>query len=88
MVLGEVRFLPALKHKHMTDMTDTRTPLQKELQAQLYTHKNWEDINSFVAETFPPKARFHTLTALEAMPMDTDHIDWQAVVDHCIRKFL
>tara|TARA_R100000353_G_C6442293_1_gene178949 strand:- start:93 stop:302 length:210 start_codon:yes stop_codon:yes gene_type:complete len=69
-------------------MTDTRTPLQKELQAQLYTHKNWEDINTFVAKNFPPKAMTHTLTALNAMPMDTDHIDWQAVVDACIRKFL
>ena len=69
-------------------MTDTRTPLQKELQAQLKDLKDWDSISSFVAKTFPSKARFRTLTALEAMPMDTDHIDWQAVVDHCIRKFL
>ena len=69
-------------------MTDTRTPLQKELQVQLKSLKDWDSINSFVAATFPPKARFRTLTALEAMPMDTDHIDWQAVVDACIRKFL
>ena len=72
----------------MTDMTDTRTPLQKELQAQLYTLTKWDDINSFVAEKFPPKARFRTLTALEASPMDADHIDWRGIVDYSIRKFL
>jgi len=72
----------------MTDMTDTRTPLQKELQTKLFTLTTWEDINSFVAETFPPKARFRTLTALEATPMDADHIDWQGVVDFCISRYL
>jgi|TARA_Y100000015_G_C2328964_1_gene60262 hypothetical protein len=69
-------------------MTDTRTPLQKELQAQLYNCKDWESINTFVVMHFPLKPMTHTLTALNAMPMDTDHIDWQAVVDACIRKFL
>lgn len=72
----------------MTDMTDTRTPLQKELQTKLFTLKDWGSINSFVAKEFPSDARRRTLTALEAMPMDTDHIDWQAVVDFCIRKYL
>ncbi len=69
-------------------MPDTRTPLQKELQTKLFTLTNWEDINSFVAETFPPKARSRTLTALEATPMDADHIEWRGVVDYAILKFL
>ena len=72
----------------MTDMTNTLTPRQQELQSKLFTLTNWEDINSFVAEAFPPKARFRTLTALEATPMDADHIDWQGVVDYAIRRYL
>jgi len=72
----------------MTDMTDTRTPLQKELQAKLFTLTTWEDINSFVAKDFPEPVRRRTLTALEATPMDADHIDWQGVVDFCIRRYL
>jgi len=69
-------------------MTNTLTPLQNELQVKLFTLVNWEDINSFVAKEFPVDARRKTLTALEFTPMDTDHIDWQAVVDFCIRKYL
>ena len=72
----------------MTDMTDTRTPFQKGLQAKLFTLTTWEDINSFVAKEFPEPVRRHTLTALYATPMDADHIDWQGVVDFCIRKYL
>jgi len=73
----------------MTDMTDTRTPLQKELQAKLFTLTTWEDINSFVAKDFPVDARRRTLALLvNRIPMDYDHIDWQGVVDFCIRKYL
>lgn len=69
-------------------MTDTRTPLQKELQAKLYTLTKWDDINSFVVEHFPLKPMTRTLTALNATPMDADHIDWRGIVDTAIRKFL
>ena len=86
MVLGVVRFHPALKH--MTDMTDTRTPLQKELQTKLFTLTDWEDINSFVAKEFPVAAVGRTLTALHATPMDADYVDWQGVVDYCILRYL
>ena len=72
----------------MTDMTDTRTPLQKELQAELYTLTKWDDINSFVAKNFPPHSRKITLTALEKSPMDADHIEWRGIVDYAIRKWL
>ena len=69
-------------------MTDTRTPLQKELQAQLYTLTKWDDINSFVAKNFPPHSRRITLTALEKSPMDADLIEWRGIVDYAIRTFL
>ena len=73
------------KHRHMTD---TRTPLQKELQAELHTLTKWDDINSFVAKNFPPHSRKITLTALEKSPMDTDYIEWRGIVDYAIRTFL
>jgi len=72
----------------MTDMTDTRTPLQKELQTKLFTLTNWEDINSFVAKEFPEPVRRRTLTALHLTPMDSDYIQWQGIVDYYILKFL
>ena len=73
----------------MTDMTDTRTPLQKELQAQLYDIRGWERINEFVVRKFEDTdTRLRVLRALEATPMDADYVDWQAIVDYAIRKFL
>lgn len=73
----------------MTDMTDTRTPLQKELQAQLFTLTKWDDINSFVARIFEDTdTRLRVLRALDATPMDFDHIEWRGIVDYAIRKFL
>ena len=73
----------------MTDMTDTRTPLQKELQTQLYDIRGWERINEFVVRKFEDTdTRLRVLRALEATPMDADYVDWQAIVDYAIRKFL
>ena len=73
----------------MTDMTDTRTPLQKELQALLYDMESWERINSFVVRTFEDTdTRLRVLRALEATPMDADHIEWRGIVDYAIRKYL
>ena len=86
MVFGEVRFLPALKY---TDMTDTRTPKQKELTALLYDMEGWGRINEFVVRIFEDTdTRLRVLTALEATPMDADHIEWRGIVDYAIRKFL
>lgn len=69
-------------------MNDNRTPLQKELQAKLHTLTNWDDINFFVHENFPVGSRRKTLNALQATPMDADHIDWCGVVDYAIRKYI
>lgn len=70
-------------------MTDTRTPKQKELTALLYTMESWERINSFVVRTFEDTdTRLRVLRALEATPMDADHIDWRGIVDYAIRKWL
>ena len=73
----------------MTDMTDTRTPLQKELQAKLYDMEGWDRINSFVVRIFEDTdIRLRVLQALEATPMEADHIEWRGIVDYAIRKFL
>ena len=69
-------------------MTDTRTPLQKELQTKLFTLTNWEDINSFVAKESPERPRRRTLTALALTPMDADYIEWRGIVDYYIRRYL
>jgi len=70
-------------------MKDKLTPLQKELQAKLFTLTTLEDIKSFVAKDFPVDARRRTLALLgNGGPMDYDYIDWQGVVDFCIRKYL
>ena len=73
----------------MTDMTDTRTQLHKELQAQLFEMTGWHRINEFVVRTFEDTdTRLRVLRALEATPMDADHIEWRGIVDYAIRKFL
>ena len=72
----------------MTDMTNTLTPKQQELTALLYTMESWERIHSFVHENFPAESRRMTLNALQATPMDADHIEWRGIVDYAIRKFL
>ena len=72
----------------MTDMTDTRTPLQKELTEMLYTMESWERINDFVVRKFEDTdTRLRVLRALEATPMDADHIEWRGIVDYAIRKY-
>ena len=70
-------------------MTDTRTLKQVNAQEQLHRLVTWDSINSFVARTFEDTdTRLHVLRALEATPMDADHIDWRGIVDYAIRKFL
>tara|TARA_R100000951_G_C2529354_1_gene145912 strand:- start:313 stop:522 length:210 start_codon:yes stop_codon:yes gene_type:complete len=69
-------------------MSDTRTPLQNKLESELYTLTTWDDIHSFVHENFPAESRRMTLNALQATPMDADHIEWRGIVDYAIRKFL
>ena len=92
MVQGGVR-LPSVSltntHKHMTDMTNTLTPRQQELTAMLYTMESWERINDFVVRIFEnTDTRKRVLTALNATPMDADHIEGRGIVDMSIRKFL
>ena len=73
----------------MTDMTDTLTPKQQELTALLYDMEGWERINSFVARIFEDTdTRLRVLRALEATPMDADHIEWRGIVDYAIRRYL
>jgi len=73
----------------MTDMTNTLTPRQQELTALLYDMESWERINSFVVRIFEDtKTRKRVLTALDATPMDADHIEWRGIVDYAIRKYL
>jgi len=73
----------------MTDMTNTLTPRQQELTALLYDMESWERINSFVVRIFEDtKTRRRVLTALNATPMDADHIEWRGIVDYAIRKWL
>ena len=73
----------------MTDMTDTLTPKQQELTALLYDMESWERINSFVVRTFEDTdTRLRVLRALEATPMDADHIEWRGIVDYAIRRYL
>jgi len=73
----------------MTDMTNTLTPRQQELTALLYDMESWERINSFVVRIFEDtKTRRRVLTALNATPMDADHIEWRGIVDYAIRKYL
>lgn len=74
--------------KHMTNMTDTLTPFQKELTTQLYTLRTWSNITTFVALHFPPASRKRVMTMLHSCPMDFDFRDWRGVVDLGIRKFL
>jgi hypothetical protein len=69
-------------------MSDTRTPLQKELQSELYTLTTWDDIHFFVHEKFPVPARRKTLNTLQDTPMDADHIEWRGVVDYAIRTYI
>ncbi len=69
-------------------MSDTRTPLQKKLQSELYTLTTWDDIHSFVHEKFPVLARRKTLNRLQFTPMDADHIEWRDVVDYAIRTYI
>lgn len=92
MVQGGVR-LPSVSltntHRNMTHMTDTLTPLQEGLLNTLHDIKGWERINDFVVRNFmDTDTRKRVLTALNATPMDADHIDWRGVVDPYIRKFL
>jgi hypothetical protein len=73
----------------MTDMTDTLTPRQKELTDMLYTMESWERINDFVVRKFEDaNTRKRVLTALNATPMDADHIEWRGIVDMYIRRYL
>jgi len=73
----------------MTDMTNTLTPRQQELTALLYDMESWERINSFVVRIFEDTdTRKRVLTALNATPMDADHIEWRGIVDYAIRKWL
>jgi hypothetical protein len=73
----------------MTDMTNTLTPKQQELTALLYDMENWERINSFVVRIFEDTdTRKRVLTALNATPMDADHIEWRGIVDYAIRRYL
>ena len=70
-------------------MTDTLTPKQKELTALLYDMEGWDRINSFVVRIFEDTdTRLRVLRALEATPMEADHIEWRGIVDYAIRKFL
>lgn len=69
-------------------MSDTRTPLQKKLQSELHTLTTWDDIHFFVHENFPVLSRRKTLNALQWTPMDADHIEWRAVVDYAIRRYI
>ena len=73
-------------HRHMTD---TRTLKQVNAQEQLHRLVTWDSINDFVVRTFEDTdTRLRVLRALEATPMDADHIDWRGIVDYAIRKFL
>ena len=73
----------------MTDMTNTLTPRQQELTEMLYTMESWERINDFVVRKFEDTAqRRRVLTALNATPMDADHIEWRGIVDMYIRRYL
>ena len=55
----------------------------------LYTMESWERINDFVVRKFEDTdTRLRVLRALEATPMDADHIEWRGIVDYAIRKFL
>ena len=55
----------------------------------LYTMESWERINDFVVRIFEnTDTRKRVLTALNATPMDADHIEWRGIVDMYIRKFL
>lgn len=70
-------------------MTNTLTPKQKELTALLYEMEGWNRINEFVVRIFDDAdTRLRVLRALEATPMDADHIEWRGIVDYAIRKFL
>jgi hypothetical protein len=55
----------------------------------LYTMESWERINDFVVRKFEDTdTRLRVLRALEATPMDYDHIEWRGIVDYAIRKYL
>ena len=70
-------------------MTDTRTLKQVDAQERLHRLFTWDSINEFVVRTFEDTdTRLRVLRALEATPMDADHIDWRGVVDYAIRKYI
>ena len=70
-------------------MTDTRTLKQVDVQERLHRLFTWDSISEFVVRTFEDTdTRLRVLRALEATPMDADHIDWRGVVDYAIRKYI